>query len=149
MTTSAGRTDVRRRPVQVFALVVGVVFLVVGVLGFIPGITTDFDQLRFAGPGSQARIFGLFEVSVLHNLVHLLFGALGLLAARRGGGARGYLVVGGFAYLLLWVYGSVIHEDSGTNFIPLNPADNLLHLFLGAGMVLLGVLGTVLERKRA
>ncbi|QFZ21350.1 DUF4383 domain-containing protein [Saccharothrix syringae] len=148
MTTSADRVDTRRRPVQSFSLLVGAVFLLVGVLGFIPGVTDHYEHLGFAGPGSDAELFGVFEVSVLHNLLHLLFGVLGVAAARAAGASRAFLVVGGFLYLLLWVYGSIIDVDSAVNFAPFNSADNLLHLGLGAGMILLAVLATALERSR-
>jgi Domain of unknown function (DUF4383) len=147
MTTSARITG-SRRPVQTLALVVGVVFLIVGVLGFIPGITADFDRLTFAGHHSDARLLGLFQVSVLHNLVHLLFGVAGVAASRSKGSARAFLVVGGFVYLVLWVFGSAVDEDSATNFIPLNPADNLLHLGLGVGMIALAIAATAVERSR-
>ena len=59
-------------PVQTAALAVGAVFLVVGVLGPVPGITTNYDQLTFAGHHSNAGLLGIFNVSVLHNLVHLV-----------------------------------------------------------------------------
>lgn len=49
------------------AVVAGVVFLAVGVLGFIPGVTTDFDTLTFAGAESEAMLLGVFQVSVLHT----------------------------------------------------------------------------------
>jgi AI-2 transport protein TqsA len=68
--------------VQKAATIVGVVFLLVGVLGFIPVITTNFGDLSFAGHHSDARLFGLFQVSILHNIVHLLFGIAGLAMAR-------------------------------------------------------------------
>jgi hypothetical protein len=138
----------RRRPVQSFATAVGAVFLVVGALGFVPGVTARFDELTFAGPHSGALLFGVFAVSVLHNLVHLAFGVLGLVAARKPATARGYLVVGGGVYLLLWVYGSAVGEHMAANFVPFNIADNWLHLGLGVGMALLGVAGTVAERAR-
>ncbi|HEX6340121.1 DUF4383 domain-containing protein [Umezawaea sp.] len=144
----AAATRERRRPVQSFALFVGAVFLLVGVLGFVPGVTADFGEMTFAGPHSGALLFGVFAVSVLHNLVHLLFGVLGLLAARTRGPARAYLVVGGGVYLLLWVYGSAVGEHMAANVVPFNVADNWLHLGLGAGMVLLGVAGTAAERSR-
>ena len=63
------------------AAVVGIVFLLVGVLGFIPGITTDYDSMTFADQDSGAELLGVFQVSVLHNIVHLLFGVGGLWAA--------------------------------------------------------------------
>jgi hypothetical protein len=53
------------------AMAVGVVFLVAGVAGFIPGLTTDLHLLRFAGHHPGARLLGVFDVSVLHNLVHI------------------------------------------------------------------------------
>jgi hypothetical protein len=136
------------RPVQKAASAVGAVFLLVGVLGFVPGVTSHYGELGFAGH-SGALLFGLFAVSVLHNLVHLVFGAAGLLAARRTQLARAYLVVGGGFYVFLWVYGSAIGEHTGANFLPVNTADNWLHLGLGAGMILLGVVTTAVERARS
>ena len=86
-TTAARGT---RTNVQKAAAIVGVVFLLVGVLGFIPGITTNFGDLSFAGHHSDARLFGLFQVSILHNIVHLLFGIAGLAMARTAAQARTY-----------------------------------------------------------
>ncbi len=152
MTTPTDRVGTRRRPVQGFSLFVGVVFLLVGVLGFVPGATVALDGIRFAGPHSEAMLFGLFQVSVLHNALHLLFGVAGILAASSRGASRLFLGAGGFLYLVLWVYGSVVHSidhDGGpANFAPFNPADNLLHLGLGAGMIISAVLTTVFERAR-
>jgi Domain of unknown function (DUF4383) len=68
--------------VQKAAANVGVVILLVGVLGFISGITTNFGDLSFAGHHSDARLFRLFQVSILHNIVHLLFGITGLVMSR-------------------------------------------------------------------
>jgi hypothetical protein len=133
---------VARHPVQTAAAVVGVVFLLVGVLGFVPGITTDYDRLTFAGHESSAMLLGVFAVSILHNIVHLLFGVAGLATARTYGGARTYLIGGGVVYLLLWLYGLVIHHDSAANFVPVNTADNWLHFVLGVGMIGLGVVLT-------
>jgi hypothetical protein len=131
--------------VQQAALLVGAVFLLVGVLGFIPGITTDYDSLEFASHDSEAKLLGVFQVSVLHNLVHVLFGLAGLTMARTAPAARSYLVVGGLIYLALWLYGLFIDHDSSANFIPVNTADNWLHFALGVGMVALGLL---LGRRR-
>jgi uncharacterized protein DUF4383 len=131
-----------RRPVQKAALAVAVVFLLVGVLGFIPGITTDYGSMTFAGHHSDAKLLGVFEVSVLHNIVHLLFGLAGLAMARTVSGARLYLVGGGAIYLVLWLYGLIVGQDSAANFVPLNPADDWLHLVLGLGMIALGLLTT-------
>jgi arginine exporter protein ArgO len=125
--------------VQKAAAVVGVVFLLVGILGFVPGVTTHYDMLSFAGHHSMAKLLGVFNVSVLHNLVHLAFGVVGLIAARHARSARLYLIVGGLVYLVLFVYGLVIDRTSSANFVPVNTADNWLHLILAIGMVGLGL----------
>lgn len=135
-----------RSPVRGAALIVGAVFLLVGILGFIPGVTTDYDTLQFAGHHSEAKLLGLFNVSILHNLVHLAFGAAGLVAARAIRTSQLYLIVGGAIYLVLWLYGLAIDEHSDANFVPLNTADNWLHFALGVGMIGLGV---VLGRRPA
>ncbi|MFI7439972.1 DUF4383 domain-containing protein [Nonomuraea indica] len=134
-----------RSPVQMAALVVGAVFLLVGVLGFIPGVTTGFGDMSFAGHNSDAMLLGVFQVSILHNIVHLLFGVAGIVMARTWSGARAYLVGGGVIYLLLWIYGLLIDKDSAANFVPVNAADDWLHFLLGVGMVALGFL---LSRRR-
>jgi len=125
-------------PVQKAALAVGVVFLLVGILGFIPGITTNYDQLTFAGHHSNAALLGIFNVSVLHNLVHLAFGIAGIALARTFNTARSYLIGGGVIYLALFIYGLVIDHDSAANFVPVNNADNWLHLGLAIAMIALG-----------
>jgi hypothetical protein len=119
--------------------VVGAVFLLVGVLGFIPGITQDYDLMEFAGHESGAELLGIFQVSVLHNIVHLLFGLAGLAAARRSDWSIYYLLGGGAVYLLLAVYGFVIEKAEDANFVPVNSADDWLHVALGVGMVGLGL----------
>ena len=143
---SSSATTSARTPVQVVAAVVGVVFLLVGILGFIPGVTTDYDMMSFAGHHSMAMLLGVFAVSVLHNIVHLLFGVAGLALSRTPGGARNFLIVGGVIYLVLWIYGLVIDHQSAANFVPLNTADNWLHLGLAVGMILLGL---VVPRRTA
>ncbi|TDP32989.1 DUF4383 domain-containing protein [Nocardia ignorata] len=153
MSTRVGRTGSARSPIQLASLAVGAVFLLVGVLGFIPGITTDYDHLQWAGHESHAKLFGLFAVSVLHNIVHLVFGVLGLLAAASAATARTFLIGGGVVYLVLWLYGLLVDEQSDANFVPLNDADNWLHLGLGLGMIALGALlprtvATTVDRRR-
>ncbi|BBZ08804.1 membrane protein [Mycolicibacterium doricum] len=124
---------------QKAAAAVGAVFLLIGILGFIPGITTDYDTMTFAGHESEAALLGIFNVSILHNIVHLAFGVAGVLMARSWNGARVYLIGGGVIYLLLFIYGLLIDPDSSANFIPVNNADNWLHLVLAIGMIGLGV----------
>lgn len=126
--------------IQRLAGLVGGVFLLVGVAGFIPGITTNlYEGLHLAGHSGDAELLGLFKVSVLHNLVHLLFGVAGLALARTSAGARAFLLGGGAIYLALWMYGLAIDETSAANFVPLNVADNWLHFALGVAMLGLGL----------
>ena len=71
-----------RTLVQNVARLVGIVFLLVGIAGFIPGVTTNlYDGLEFAGNDGTAELLGIFQVSVLHNIVHGLFGLAGLALA--------------------------------------------------------------------
>jgi hypothetical protein len=141
-------TSDREKMVRTAAMAVGAVFLLVGILGFIPGITTNYGSLSLAGHMSDAKLLGIFQVSILHNLVHLLFGVAGLVLARRTPTAISYLIVGGVVYLGIWLYGLLVSDESLANFVPVNTADDWLHLFLGIGMVGLGVLGRSAVRDR-
>jgi uncharacterized protein DUF4383 len=127
-----------RTPVQSLAALIGAVFLAVGVLGFIPGITTNYGDMAFAGSDSGAKLLGIFQVSVLHNVVHLLYGIAGLGLARTFEGARTFLIGGGVVYLALWLLGIV----GGADWVPTNTADDWLHFVLGLGMVALGFVTT-------
>jgi hypothetical protein len=135
MVTSNRAAGARSR-LQLAAQVVGAVFLLVGILGFIPGITSNFGAMGFAGHTSDALLLGVFQVSI----VHLLFGAAGIMMARTPGQAKNYLLYGGIIYLVLWLYGLIINLNTPANFVPVNMADNWLHFVLGAGMVALALL---------
>jgi hypothetical protein len=131
-----------RSSVQSAALLAGIVFLAVGILGFVPGVTTHYGDLSFAGHDSGAKLFGIFQTSILHNGVHILFGLAGIAMARTWEGGRKFLIVGGVIYLVLFVYGLIAHGSTGANFIPVNSADNVLHAAFGIAMIALGyVLG--------
>jgi hypothetical protein len=127
-----------RTQAQTLAMLVAVTFVLVGVLGFIPGITTHYGDLSFAGGDSGAKLLGIFQVSILHNLVHLLFGVVGWYLAKTWSGARTYLLGGGVIYLALWILGIA----NGADWIPANSADNWLHLVLGVGLLGLGFVST-------
>src|SRR4051794_13850979 len=107
---------------QLIAGAVGLVFLLVGILGFVPGIVTNYDSLSFAGHHTSALLLGVFAVSVLHNLVHVLFGVAGLALARTHPGARTFLIGGGAISLVLWLYGLIVALASAANFVPVSPA---------------------------
>lgn len=132
---TVGWSGLTRTRMQMAAAAVGAVFLLVGILGFIPGITTNYSDMTFAGHRSDAKLLGIFEVSVLHNIVHLLFGLAGLALARAWDTARLYLLAGGVIYLVLWLYGLLVDKDTSANFVPVNSADDWLHLVLGLGMI--------------
>jgi hypothetical protein len=140
MTRATTTGSLMSSPLQKAAAAVGAVFVLVGILGFVPGITTGYDDLQIAGHRSHAELVGIFEVSVLHNIVHLLFGVAGLALARTWNGARSFLVGGGVIYLVLWLYGLLIDKASAANFVPVNTADDWLHFLLGAGMVAIGMI---------
>lgn len=129
----------RARALRWASLAFGIVFLLVGIAGFIPGLTTDVDEMEVAGHESTSELLGVFQVSVLHNVLHILLGLAGLAASRRWPWARAYLLVGGVAYAALFVYGVLVDHDSDANFVPLNDADDWLHLALAVAMIGLGI----------
>ncbi len=140
MTTDpAADTGYAATAIQKTALIVGIVFLLVGIAGFIPGLTHALDQLHVAGAHSEAMLFGIFQVSVLHNVVHLLFAVAGIAAAVRAVPSRHYLIWGGVVYVALWVFGLFAAATPEVNVVPLNAADNWLHFGLAVGMIVLGV----------
>ena len=126
--------DPNRTLAQNLALLFGIVFLLVGILGFIPGVTTNYDDLSFAGKDSDAKLLGIFQVSVLHNIAHLAFG-VGILLARTHEGARTYLLAGSIVYPALFIYGLFVGGDDDANFIPMNGADDVLHLALAVAFI--------------
>ena len=130
------KTDIQRAA-QLF----GIVFLVVTAAGFIPGITTNYDDLtRFDGEG--AKIFGIFGANILENIVHLLYGVAGLAAASSWAASKNYFIWGGVIYLAVWLYGLLggSDEDSSANFLGLNSASDWLHFLLGVTMIAVGFL---------
>lgn len=138
--TTPNRTTGPKTNLQKAAQAVGAVFLLVGILGFIPGITSNYEELSFAGHDSEALLLGIFQVSILHNIVHLLFGVAGILMSRANEQAKNYLLYGGVIYLILWLYGLIIGHDTPANFVPVNTADNWLHFVLGLAMIALALL---------
>ncbi len=139
-TVRSGRPRTRRvglLAVQGATLIVAALFLAAGIAGFIPGLTSHLDQLQWQGERSHAQLFGVFDISVVHNLVHLVFGVAGLILARTYARARTYLIGGGFVFLGLWLYSLL--SDAPDRVLPLNNADNWLHLSVGVVMILLGL----------
>jgi putative Mn2+ efflux pump MntP len=146
-TPSASPTD--RTTIQIAAAVFGAVLLLLGLLGLVPGVTSQYDSLELAGHRSRAELLGVFQVSLLHNALHFLLGAVGLAAARSSVAARFYMVYGGTFLIVLAFYGFVVGPSSQGNVLPVNPADDWLHLFVGIAMVALGwALGVAAEVDR-
>ena len=140
MVDRAGTAE--RTTLQTVAMLIAIAFLLVGIIGFIPGITTDAPG-DFIGEESEAKVLGIFNVSIVHNLVHLLFGIVGFALARSWDGARMFLIGGGALYLALWLLGII----GALDWLPVNDADNwALHLPLVVVMVGYGLL---LGRERA
>ena len=118
---------------------VGLTFVTIGVAGFIPGLLQHEEQLGWWKNGSGAQLFGVFQTSILHNFLHLGFGVAGLLAAKLTSTARLYLTGGGLAYFALGVYGLLIDRFGDTNVIPVDRADDWLHIGLGVAIFYAGL----------
>lgn len=105
------------------ALIVGGLFTLIGLVGF---AITGFDD--FAGKTGETLLG--FEINGLHNLVHLVIGAAGLLMWRRRDSARTYGLLLFAAYTVTFFYGLVVagKEAEDGNFLSINAADNVLHL---------------------
>jgi hypothetical protein len=113
---------------QRIAQVFGWAFILVGLAGF-----ASTGASMEANHELAPRLFGLFPVNVLHNVVHLLFGVWGILAARSLGGARAYFIGAGVVYLLLAALGTVAPDGFG--LVPIGGNDVGLHLFLALGLL--------------
>jgi hypothetical protein len=122
-------TGLSASPNRLLATIFGVVYLVVGVLGF---VVTGFSN--FAGTHGDTLI--VFDLNPLHNIVHLGIGAALLLASRTVASAKAANTAVGAVYLVVGVIGLFI-LDSSANILALNGADNVLHL--ASAIVLLGV----------
>ena len=111
-------------PVQRIAQLFGIVFVLVAILGFVAA-----GSSLVADPATAPKILGLFPVNLLHNLVHLVFGIWGLLAARTLSGAAAYGRIGGIIYLVLAALALV--SPSLFGLVPIGGHDIWLHALLG------------------
>ncbi len=120
----------RPRP-EPAARAAGGLLLAIGLLGLVPAVTSGWSRIAFAGRGSEAKLVGVFQVSVLLDLVHVALGAAGLLLAGTAELAHRYLVGAGVLLIALWLLG--VAKIGG--WVPLDLADDWLHLALGVGML--------------
>jgi hypothetical protein len=111
--------------IQKWSKVFGVVFLLVGILGFVPGITTD------------GHLLGIFEVDTVHNIIHLLTGIIALAVAGSASKARGFFKIFGVVYAVVAVVG-ILHGSSVLGLIGVNMADNILHVVLAIVILAIG-----------
>jgi hypothetical protein len=114
-------------PARTYALAVGVVLVAAGVIGF-------FYESAFSSDESvRSAVLGILDVNGWHNVVHIATGALGILAARTLAGARTYCLLFAIVYTVVCIWGFAIGEGSILSIVPVNTADNVLHLLLAAG----------------
>lgn len=122
---------------RLLAMVLGWVLLVVGVLGFVPGITTNAPG-PFAGhdTANPTKILGIFEVNALHSVVHAISGIFLLAGAYMAGGAnaRMFNIILGVVYLVVFLAGLI---PAVSDLVAINAMDDGLHLILG--IVLLAI----------
>lgn len=120
---------------RTFALVFGILYLLVGIVSFIPGVSPHDATLDSAHPINEAvhfahgRALGLFPVNALHNIVHIAIGVWGIVGSRSASGARLYAQGVAIFYGLLTVLGAIPSEMTKTLFglVPLHGYDILLH----------------------
>ena len=115
---------------RTFALIYGIVFLAVGILGFgiVPGV---LEGQSGSGLQVSGMLLGKFHVNGLHNIIHILFGLWGLAASRSTGGAVGYFKVVTIVYLLLAVLGLIEATKHGFGYVELGDFNVYLHAVLG------------------
>jgi Domain of unknown function (DUF4383) len=116
-----------RSPAQVYALVIGLTLVGIGILGFF------YDASFATGDGSDRdALLGILDVNGWHNVVHIASGALGLAVSASYGGARAYAIGLGALYLLVAALGFIAGDgDEILGLIPVNTEDNVLHLLIG------------------
>lgn len=116
---------------RTFALIFGIVFLAIGVLGFVPGVVQPPEAgVDLAFEHGHGRLLGLFPVNTLHNIVHIIFGIWGLAASRSLGGAKGYAKAVAIIYAVLMIMGFIPALNTTFGLIPLYGNDIWLHAVL-------------------
>ena len=117
--------------VKTAAIIFGLVFLVVGILGFVPACTTDMNGMPM--------LLGIFHVNHFHNYVHLASGIVFLLCGMAGAGpSRTFFKIFGLVYALVAILGFMNPPGPLFGMMSNNPADTWLHVVLAAAMLFLG-----------
>jgi hypothetical protein len=125
---------------RTFALVWGIVFLVIGAAGLVPGLlhAPAMNDPDLTVRTMYGRELGLFPVNILHSLVHLLFGAWGVMAYRSWDAARIYARATAIVYAVFVVMGLVPSLNTTFGLVPLFSHDVWLHVILAAGAAYFG-----------
>lgn len=129
-------------PAQIYSLTFGATLLLAGLIGFL--VDSSFDT----GSGIQGDDLIVFEVNGIHNLVHIASGLLGLASFRARGSAKAYALGFGAVYGLVTLIGFIDGNDV-LGLIPVNTADNLLHLAIAATGIAAGLVSRGDEPGRA
>lgn len=126
--------------IRTMALLFGAVFLVVGILGFVPGAFTPTEHpAGMTMTQGYGLLLGLFAVNLLHNAVHILFGLWGLLSRGSVAAARTFFRGMAIIYAVLVVMGLLGPPMSITfGLIPLHGNDVWLHAVLALAGVYFG-----------
>jgi hypothetical protein len=117
---------------RTFARIFGIVFLLVGIAGFIPGLAQPHNHDGLALESGSGMLFGLFPVNALHNIIHIAFGIWGLVAARAFSAARLYARTVAIVYGLLVVLGLIPATNDTFGLVPIGGNDIWLHALLAA-----------------
>ena len=125
---------------RTFALVWGILFLMIAASGLIPGMLQppEAGDPHISMDSMYGRALGLFPVNILHNLVHVLFGVWGIIAYRSWDSARSYARVTAVVYALFVVMGLVPGLNTTIGLVPLFSHDVWLHAILAAGAAYFG-----------
>jgi hypothetical protein len=115
---------------KTFALIWGIGFLAAGASGFVPALSPPAVHPGLTMEHGSAMALGLFPVNTLHNIVHLLFGVWGLLAARSVGASRTFAQAVAVIYGLLIVLGLIPQTNTTFGLVPLHGNDVWLHALL-------------------
>ena len=127
-------TGTTRSPAQLYALIFGAVLTVAGIIGFF--YNSEFTSNKEV----RDAVFGILDVNGWHNVVHVLTGMLGLMAASSYGASRTYALGLGVIYILVAIWGFIVGDgDSILSIIPVNTEDNILHLLIGVSGIAAGM----------
>jgi hypothetical protein len=135
---------------RTFALILGIVLLLAGIAGFIPGLVMHGDPASVPAPGDPSAapgatvadnygyLLGLFPVNALHNLVHIVWGLYGIIAYRSFAGARGFARASAVVYAVLTILGLIPGLNTMFGLVPIFGHDVWLHALIAIASAYFG-----------